>query len=423
MRPGKGGRVILAGYTREGADGGPRAKIHALPRRRPAPSARQAHTTAATKLTGTGLHIVDTPQALSTACRQLARSPVLGVDTEFVREQTYYARLGLIQLATADDTVLIDPLAIEDWQALGELLADPNIVKILHSGEEDLPLLAALDRRCVADPIFDTQIAAALAGYGMSLSYQQLVKQLCGIELAKGHARSDWLRRPLSDEQLEYAGADVIHLPRIHELLDERLRELGRLDWLREECRRLRDAALRPPDADDYYRRLRGAWRLSASSLAVLRELCRWRERTAQRDDRPRSWILEDNALLELAGRRPTERGELRKLLSRCSRRGKRYVDELQDVIDAGAAIPPEEYPSPPPAPPDPEQRSQIKRLKAIVRRRAEELDLPPPMLAQRRLLERLVQSPPGARLPEPLNGWRHAIIGRELQAELARAG
>src|SRR5688572_15636970 len=198
---------------------------------------------------GTPVEWVDTPEALAAAAARWAQAPAVGIDSEFVRERTFYPRLGLLQVSDGQRSSLVDPVALEDLEPLRQVLADPTIVKVAHSPSEDMEVLFHRFGE-FPTPLFDTQAAAALAGLESAMSYQRLVRELLGVELTKGETRTDWLRRPLSPAQVEYAAQDVELLLPLYERLRPRLEENGRLPWLLEEAHRLREATrfLPPPE-------------------------------------------------------------------------------------------------------------------------------------------------------------------------------
>jgi ribonuclease D len=284
--------------------------------------------------------MIDTPAALEGMARDLAGAPCLAVDTEFVWERTFYAQLGLIQLGTQDGTCfLIDPVALTDLSPLGELLANPAIVKILHDAPQDLMILRRATG-AVPQTIFDTRLAAGFAGLSSETSLQNLLINLLGIELPKGHTRANWIARPLSGEQLEYAADDVRHLPRAAALLREKARESGVEAWLDEELQLLNAPSLtEESSARDAYRRIRGSGRLSPRSLSVLRELAAWREEEAKNVDLPRQHVVEDSELLSIAFNLPTRSPDFEKCRDLRRRTEQRYSESLLAAVLRGIAL------------------------------------------------------------------------------------
>jgi ribonuclease D len=248
--------------------------------------------------------LVTDPAQLTDATASFAGLPAIALDTEFMRERTYYARLCLLQLAGRGRIALVDPLAITDLSPVAALLGDTAQVKILHAARQDLEVLYPL-LGGVAAPVFDTQIAAALLGHPAQMGYGELVAKITGIVLTKGHARTDWARRPLSPEQLHYAADDVRHLETLRDELGTRLDALGRLPWLQEDCRALQDPALYVTEPERAWQRFKGADRLVPQERAALRALAAWREARAMRRNLPRGWILTDETLRDAARLRP----------------------------------------------------------------------------------------------------------------------
>lgn len=336
------------------------------------------------------------------------------LDTEFMRTDTFYARLALVQAEIDGHIAIIDAPAMSGQEALAARLADPNNVCVMHSASEDLEALSAI---LPSGPgtLFDTQIAAALTGLGAGLSYQKLVAALLGIDLPKGETRSDWLRRPLSSTQLDYAAQDVEHLPRIHEMLVSKLAELGREQWLAEDCRRLVDKVCRSvPDTQPQRAFPRAAdWPREAQ--AMLRRILLWREAKARALDKPRSWILDDARMLDLAGHPPRDGADL---FERC--RGLRALRseqraELLEVLHAPLAADALDF-APIPPPLDNAQRRTVARLREAVAAIAKSLNVPDGVLCPRRHLEVLVLE---RTWPTALEGWRKPLLHDALMQGL----
>ncbi len=353
----------------------------------------------------------------ASACGSLAGNAVVGLDTEFERTRTYYAKFALLQAAGGEDIVLADALAVSDWTPLAELLTNTAVTKVMHGCEEDLEVLGrATGQYPLA--LFDTQVAAGFAGLDFGMGYMRLVSQLLGIDLPKESQRSDWMQRPLSPLQLEYAAADAAWLPDLHGILVEKLAARGMLEWCTQECGEI-VARRRLQDADGYdFRRIQYVSRLDRRGLAVARALCGWREARARERDRPRGWIMDDALLVDLAERRPADAAALEgiggmppKLVSHCGA-------ELVEMIANASSLPEPECPTAHTPPPVAEGKAWMKRLKAIVRDAAERHQLPPALLAGQRILKGLmVQAwPEGqAELPPVLAGWRRTVIGDAL--------
>lgn len=333
-----------------------------------------------------------------------ARAPaIIGLDTEFVRERTYWPQLALVQIATGDEIVLADPLAPGMCEALAPLLADARITKVMHSAGEDL---IAFKRACGAlpTPLFDTQVAAALCGIGAGMGYQRLVQTLLGVEVDKGETRSDWLRRPLSPSQLKYAADDVDHLHAMHALLAAHLAELGRTAWHAEDCARMLDGAARDEGERWPHLSMRAAQFLDAAGQVRLLRLLRWREVYARDHDRPRTWILDNELAQTLARRPPRDLGELQQLLDAQPKAPRKLAGALWQALTTPLA----DEDDAPPVRGDDRDKEGLKRLQQAVAARSAELGLPDGVLASRRWLEALQD---GEDWPGALAGWRRAQL------------
>lgn len=352
-------------------------------------------------------HWVTQTQQLDTLAQGLDQGPI-ALDTEFIRERTYYPKLALVQLRAAHgEECLIDPLALPDAGGLAEVLQGDTL-KIMHSPGEDLQAFQH-GWNVNVGPIFDTQQAAALAGHGAGKGYQALVADLLGIELEKGETRSDWMRRPLSDSQCHYAAEDVRHLHALHEALERRLRELGRLEWLTEDCERLvanaNDSSLDPHP----HLTSRSAQRMKPEAQARLRRLLLWRDATARQLDRPRSWIL-DNELVVLLAQEPMTPHRFHALLDRHPRAPRRLREPLWEEVSR--PLDSDELSIPLAAAPDPAQRNTLKAMQAVVAQQAHTLDLPEGVLCARRHLETLLST---RQWPDALDGWRATLLRQPL--------
>ncbi|MGC1729615.1 MAG: ribonuclease D, partial [Steroidobacteraceae bacterium] len=246
-------------------------------------------------------HSVTTATVLDELSARLQRQARVGLDTEFLRERTYRAQLCLVQLSSPAEVACVDPLALRDLSPLVALLTATHVVKVMHASRQDLEVLFPVAG--LTAPVFDTQIAAALAGFPAQVGYAELVRRVLGRELAKSHTRTDWSRRPLSVEQLEYAFDDVRYLLPLAEELQTRLGQLGRLEWLNEELGAIGDAGGFAVDPEQAWLRIKGLRGLDPGRERLARELAAWRERRAVEHDRPRGWILEDVALREMVMR------------------------------------------------------------------------------------------------------------------------
>jgi len=359
---------------------------------------------------------LDTPEALDRAGQSWAGETRLAVDTEFVRTRTFYPKLGLVQVASDEGIFLLDPLAIDDLESLARVLRDPQITKIFHSPSEDFEVLYHLFGE-FPQGVFDTQIAAALAGHGPSLGYGALVAELLDVDLPKGQTRTDWLRRPLSEKQLHYAALDVAHLPVLHEKLERQLAELGRTHWAEEEFARLGDADRFLPEPEEAYLRLKQLRGLSRRQTAVLRELAAWREREARRRDLPRNFVVHQNTLKQIAQKMPPSLDQLGKLKGVDRREIRRHGGKMLEIVRGVRELPEGELPPGPTSKTDlSKHRERFDTLRGEVADLARELGLAPELLATRRQIEELLQRAlVGEGPPEELQGWRWSLLEARL--------
>ncbi len=347
-----------------------------------------------------------------------ARSyPVVGLDTEFMRERTYFAKLCLVQLGTAEFSAIIDPIAVGDLSALCDLLADPNVVKVFHAGSQDLEIFY---RECqvVTAPLFDTQVAATLAGFPQQVGYGALVADVLGTRLDKGDSFTDWARRPLTDTQVDYALNDVRYLPGLYDELTRRLNEGGRMAWLDRDFRRMEDPATYAIVPEEQWRRVKRVSVLNKRQLAVAREVAAWRENEAMRRDQPKRWVLSDESIIEIARRTPTTPEELLGIRGVSEKVGKQAASKLVDAVAVGMSVAEEDLPVlQKRRRPAGDVDAAVDLMVAVVRRRAKEHGVAMPLLASRDDLERLAA---GEREGCPLlEGWRASMVGTELVALL----
>lgn len=363
--------------------------------------------------------LVDDDAALAACCRRWAECEALALDTEFMRVSTFYPKIALVQVADGTSITLIDPLKITDWSAFTALMTDPRITKVMHSCSEDM-LVFHTFLHVLPAPVFDTQIATALLNEGVGISYQNLVKQRFGIELPKGETRSDWLQRPLTSEQLEYAALDVAYLPRCWQAQRAALRELGRETWLQEDSARQvqQYASELASDFSDYYRNFKAAWQLRPQQLAALRKLAAWREQRARKRDKPRSWIVKDTALFGFAQNLPTNKAQLA-AMDDVSDNFVRYEgDEVLSLIRAAREMPVADCPPPLPKPLTQAQKGRLRKAQDFIEAKSAELRVPPEVLGRKRALQGLQQALIDAAkqgsepvVPDELLGWRRPFL------------
>ena len=344
----------------------------------------------------------------------------IGLDTEFIRERTFWPQLALVQIAlggAGDEILLVDPLVPGMCEVLAPMLADPRVLKVMHSASEDL---VAFKRACgtLPAPLFDTQIAAALAGIGSGMGYQRLVHERLGVTLAKGETRSDWLRRPLSPAKLDYAADDVRHLDGLYHDLSSQLDALQRRAWLDEDAARLLQQA-----GDDGGERwphlsLRSAQFIDAAAQRRLLRLLRWRDAYARSSDRPRSWILDNELAVTLARSAPVDQAALQKLLDAAPKSPRSLAPALWQAVSTPLA----DETDAPLAKADDRDKAALRKLQEAVAGRSADLGLPDGVLASKRWLELLLD---GHDWPGALSGWRREQLEPHLGALLpgARSG
>jgi ribonuclease D len=357
---------------------------------------------------------VDTQTGLERLGASLAQQPWIALDTEFVRERTYYGRLCLLQLAVPGLVACVDPVALADLGPLMDIIYDAGVTKIMHAARQDLELLADL-RGAPPDNVFDTQVAAALCGHGEQVGYGPLVDTLLGVKLPKAHTRTDWCRRPLSTEQIHYAEDDVRYLGALYEHLSARIAELGRSAWLEEELRRVSEPETYRSEPEEAWRRLKRGQMLPPAQQVVLRELATWRERRAQRSNLPRNWVARDEVLVALARRGPVSRRDLLEIQGLGAGAVRKWADAILETVARAQRLPPEEI-WPRAGRPTAEQKARIDRLMDVARTRAEDLGIAPAIIATRREVEQLAN---GERDLDLLRGWRREAVGEALLAAL----
>lgn len=359
---------------------------------------------------------IDSAAELETLCGKLSAAPWMTLDTEFLREKTYYPKLCLLQMAVPGVVACVDPLAIEDISPLLDVIYDPGITKVMHAARQDMEILYHL-RGTLPAPVFDTQIAALLLGFSDQVGYGTLVSELLGVTLDKLHTRADWSQRPLSSEQVRYAADDVIYLAQVYQHLVERLGDLGRLEWLTEDFEQLVQPALYSNPPQQAWLRVRGINRLKGASLSVLQALAGWRESLAQRLDRPRGWVLRDDVMVDIARHLPGNLAALGKIRGLSERVVSKNGEQLLGLVAEARER------EPVPMPTDgarkrlrPEQDALVDAMLAVVRLCALENSLNPAVLASRKQLESLVT---GGRDTGVMQGWRRKLAGERLQAML----
>lgn len=332
----------------------------------------------------------------------------VGLDTEFVRERTYWPQLALVQMAIRDKILLIDPLVPGMTDALRPLLAAPDVLKVMHSASEDL---VALSHDCGAlpAPLFDTQIAASLCGIGGGMGYQKLVQEVTGVALAKGETRSDWLKRPLSDAQLEYAADDVVHLDAIYHFLQDRLDSLGRGAWQQQDCARMLANGGGEEGERWPHLAMRSAQVMDPPAQRRLLRLLRWRDTQARSSDKPRTWILDNELATLLARIPPSDRTALQAQLDGHPKAPRKLGDAIWQALATPLG---DEADAPLARNASNEDKAALKRLQEAVSACSTELGLPDGILASRRYLELLQEN---GTWPTALAGWRRELLEPRL--------
>ncbi len=349
--------------------------------------------------------------ALADAARQTG---VLALDTEFMSGKTYYTKLCLLQVSAGDISAIIDPLEEIDLSPLVELLLDEGIVKVLHAAYQDIELMTRLCGRPPV-PVFDTQVAATLAGFQSQIGYSRLLEELLDVRIDKSESYTDWSRRPLTAKQVEYALNDVIHLKPMYEKLRKRLEHDGRMEWLADDFALLSDPATFASVPEEQFRRVKRASTLNRRQLGILQSITAWRERDAQRRDLPRQWIIKDESLLEIARRKPTDVTALADIRGLDPRSLGDRGAGLLAAVSRGIALPEAELPRI-------ERRQHaamdiegvVKLMGALVRLRSTEHRVAAPLLASQSDLEQLASG--DEEECALLRGWRKGLIGEDLQ-------
>lgn len=359
---------------------------------------------------------IDNDSALQQFCASLAGCTQLAIDTEFVRDKTYYPQLCLIQIASDKQIACIDPFKIGDFSALNDILRNPAILKIFHAARQDLEvLLYAL--QVIPRPVFDTQLAATLLGLGEQIGYANLVQHFLHVQLGKQHARADWEQRPLQQEQLAYAADDVRYLIQMYPMIMQQLESLGREHWLREDFIALTDEQLYQSDPAIQWQRISGVQKLRRKQLAVLRELANWREQQAQTLNKPRKWILADNLILAIAMQAPTTLQKLTSVRGINDTVINKHGTTLIQLINKALVLPESDWPllhkrrqlSK-------DQEAAVDALMAIVKIKANEHTLNVSAITNRHELESLTDDDQQVTV---MTGWRRELVGNSLLAFL----
>jgi ribonuclease D len=360
----------------------------------------------------TEITYIDSSAALKTFCNEIQDAEFLAIDTEFIREKTYFPKLCLIQIASSEQDACIDPFSVQDFDPLIGLFTNEAITKVLHSASQDMEIfLHAFNT--LPSPVFDTQIAATLTGAAEQIAYARLVNDMLGIKLDKSHTRTDWSKRPLDPAQLQYAADDVRYLAQLYPELRQQLEEAGRLDWLSSDFARLSNPETWKPDPANIWRKVKGVGKLRGIEIAILKNLAEMREHAAIEADRPRRFIISDDLLIDLARSKPSTIEAIER------RRGynpgliKKHGQAFLDCVKRAEQLPRSEWPAVPSGKPlTPKQEILADVLMGLLKQQAQKFQLSPNLLANRKSIEKLAR---GERDTELMSGWRYEHGGKAI--------
>ncbi|MBU2712439.1 ribonuclease D [Zooshikella harenae] len=372
-------------------------------------------------MTNCPVHWVDTPAALAAMVADCLAADVIALDTEFERSHTFFAQPCLIQLCDGQKVYLLDPIAISDLTPLGALLVEPRIIKVLHACSEDLQLLQRTVQQ-LPQPLFDTQLAAALVGLGHSVGYQRLVAEMLGMSLGKAETRSDWQERPLTPAQQQYAIDDVWYLHQLYYALCKQLDVLGRTQWVLDDGTALCAEYQVVTAVTEYYRQVKQAWRLYPRELAILQLLAAWREQQLLVRDIPRNHLLSDQLLWLIARRKPRYKAQLATFKGIKASVIKRDGDAILSCVKQGLTKPEKNLPDRLPKPLPPSSKRYVKKGKLWLATKAEVLQIPVEVLMPKKAFQALICSglyDDDFRWSMDFENWRYHCFGQELVAYL----
>lgn len=368
--------------------------------------------------------LIDNTEELNDFCQQAIIKPAIAVDTEFVRTRTLYPRLGLIQIYDGATLALIDPLNIDDFSALVALLADTNVVKVMHSCSEDLETFWH-SLSVVPAPVFDTQFAACLLNMGATLGYAHLIEQMLGLKLDKGESRTDWIARPLTEQQCQYAANDVLYLFQIYPKLHQQIVELDRLEWVYQEIQQLALKKTMILDASNAYLTVKNNWKLRGVSLYALQLLTKWRLEQARKRDLALNFVVRESNLVEIARSLPTNKGAVFAIDGMTPQEARIHGEALLAIVNEAKQAPSDLYP------PDISrlmERSTFKKVSAEIRelciKKAQQLSIPVEVLGSKKQIQHVLKNhwklldelQQAGVVPDLLCGWRASLLAPELQ-------
>jgi len=363
--------------------------------------------------------IITSNADLATAGKTWQTAKILAIDTEFIRERTYYAILGLIQVSDGNTVWLVDPLEVTDFQPLVDMLINPSTLKLLHAPSEDLEVLQN-SINCMPEPMFDMQLAASALGQPLQISYQKLIEWQLDILIDKGESRSKWLQRPLTDSQLHYAAMDVCYLPMVYQQVTAELEKLGRYEWVIQDSQLQLDKARQSLDPDQLYFRFRNAWRLKPARQKIIQALCIWREEEAEKRDLPRTFVLRDNDLMAITVALPDSFTALKECTDAHPRALQRYSGKILELINEVKAQPDAEASGKLPPPPlDGREKQCLNAVRETIAEISAGLNIESTILASRRELEYLILNRPVLEAPARFLGWRKQYLNEAFQSTI----
>ncbi len=357
---------------------------------------------------------ITTKEQLDLICQQFKDSPYLVIDTEFIRQTTYFPILALLQVYDGKTIAIIDPVSIKDLTPLFSICFDPNIIKVLHSARQDMEIFYHICGK-LPTPIFDTQIAAALLGFGPQIGYAALTKAVLDVELDKSQTRTNWLKRPLTIKQLKYAANDVQYLEQIYLIQKQQLQQQERLSWLENDFGFLTEQQTYKVNKSELWKKIRGHNRLKQDQLAILQQLVAWREDIAITKNITRKKVIHDEFLLEIANQKPQKLSELENFQCLSEYLVRKYGETMIDIVIMTLASPKQSWPTQPKRVQlSPHQSAMTDCLMAINQLCATTNKISPSCLCSRKELEKLTQ---GKKDLGILSGWRYELAGKQLQA------
>jgi len=355
---------------------------------------------------------IDSSEQLTNFCNEINNAGFCAIDTEFVREKTYYPILSLIQIASEEHMACIDPLVIDNFEPLVSLIKNPNLTKVFHSPSQDLEILFQQFAH-MPQPIFDTQLAAAVLGYDHQIGYADLVEQITGVKLDKKHTRANWNRRPLSEDEINYAMDDVRYLLPVYQTLKAELEDKKRYAWIEKDLLAMTSISNYQVETADLWQRLKGVQKLKGVELQIVRHLCQWREKMAQQKDLPRRWVVKDDLLIEIARLKPSRITDLDAVRDINEKFIQRHGGKLLEIVTTALNTPKSEWPQHNSKQSLTTQQQALGDcLMALCRVIAEDKQVALATLATRKDIDNLIINRKNSRLSQ---GWRFSMAGEKL--------